>query len=160
MAKVQKITPFLWFSGQAEKAAKFYVTVFKNSKIHGITRYTPGSPGKAGSVMTVDFQLEGQPFVALNGGPIYKISPAISFVINCGTQKEVDYYWARLTQGGKAVQCGWLEDKFGVTWQVVPSKMGRYLGGKNPKKAQAAMQAMLKMVKLDIKELESAYKEG
>jgi predicted 3-demethylubiquinone-9 3-methyltransferase (glyoxalase superfamily) len=161
MAKVQKITPFLWFNGQAGQAAKFYVGIFKNSKILSVTKYPKGSPGKPGSVMTVDFELEGQHFVALNGGPQYKLSPAISFWIGCANQKEIDYYWSKLTQGGgKAVACGWLEDKFGVSWQVVPDKISRWIADPNRSKADAVLQAVWKMVKLDMGVLEKAYREG
>src|ERR1044071_7144397 len=117
---IQKITPFLWFDSQAEEAARFYTSIFKKSKIGKISRYPEGSPGPAGSVMTVDFQIEGQQFIALNGGPDFKFTEAVSFVVNCKTQKEVDYYWKKLSAGGSEVQCGWLRDKYGLSWQITP----------------------------------------
>jgi len=156
----QRITPFLWFDHQAEEAARFYTSIFKNSRIVKIARY--GQEAKkvsglaAGSVMTVEFQLEGQDFVGLNGGPHFKFNEAISFVVNCKTQAEVDRFWKRLSGGGKKVQCGWLKDKFGVSWQVVPTILGELLSGKDAVKSQSVMRAMLKMVKLDIKKLEQA----
>jgi len=156
----QKITPFLWFNNQAEEAVKFYTRIFKNSKIGKIARYNKAnekvSGRKAGSVMTVEFQLEGQEFVALNGGPIFKFTEAISFVVNCKTQAEVDWYWKKLSAGGKKVQCGWLTDKFGVTWQIVPSALGELLSTRDAAKSQRVIEAMLKMVKLDIKKLKEA----
>lgn len=153
-----KITPFFWFKNDAEKAARFYTSVFKNSKILSIARYPQGSPGKPGSVMTVNFRIEGQEFTALNGGSIpgFKINPGISFVVHCRTQREVDYYWRRLSAGGKKVQCGWLEDKFGVSWQVVPDVLLKLWTTKDRAKAERVMKAMVKMVKLDIKKLEQA----
>ena len=156
MAKVSKIKPFLWFENQAEEAAKFYASTFKKSKVGKIARYPEGSPGPAGSVMTVEFRIEGQDFIALNGGKQdWKFNDAISFVVQCENQKEIDYYWDKLLAGGgKPVQCGWLKDKYGVSWQVVPAGMEKLFS--NPKKAGRAMQAMLKMVKLDIKALENA----
>lgn len=153
---MQKITPFLWFDNQAEAAAKFYVSIFKNSRITRIARYSEGSPGPAGSVMTVEFKLDGQEFLALNGGPHYKINEAVSFVVNCKTQAEVDRFWTRLSAGGKKIQCGWLTDKFGVTWQIVPIILGTLMSGKDRAKAARVTQAMLKMVKLDIKKLREA----
>ena len=159
---MQKIAPFLWFDDNAEEAVKFYSSIFKNSKIGKIARYdkagekAAGRP--AGSVMTVEFQLEGQEFVALNGGPHFKFTEAISFVVNCETQEEVDYYWEKLSQGGKEVQCGWLKDKYGLSWQIVPTVLGELLSGKDAGKAQRVMDAMLKMVKLDIKKLKQAAK--
>ena len=156
MAKVSKIKPFLWFESQAEDAARFYASIFKDSKVGAIARYPEGSPGPAGSVMTVEFQIEGQPFIALNGGPQFKFTEAVSFVIECETQKELDYYWDRLLEGGKPQQCGWLKDRYGLSWQVVPAHMDKIFFGKDKAKAQRAMQAMLKMVKLDIKALENA----
>jgi len=157
---MQKITPFLWFDDQAEGAVKFYTSIFKNSKIVKIARYdevgekVAGRP--AGSVMTIEFQLEGQDFIALNGGPQFKFTEAISFVVNCETQAELDYYWDELTAGGKEVQCGWLKDKFGLSWQVVPTVLGELLSSKDAAESQRVMEAMLKMVKLDIKKLEAA----
>jgi predicted 3-demethylubiquinone-9 3-methyltransferase (glyoxalase superfamily) len=156
MAKVSKIKPFLWFEHQAEEAAKFYTSIFRDSKMGKVARYPEGSPGPAGSVMTVEFQIEGQDFIALNGGPHFKFTEAISFVIECESQKEIDYYWDKLLAGGKAQQCGWLKDKYGLSWQVVPAGMEKLFS--NPKKAQRAMQAMLKMVKLDIGKLKEAAK--
>lgn len=151
---MQAISPFLWFDHQAEQAAKFYVSIFERSKITKIARYGAAGPGKPGSVMTVAFKINGQGFVALNGGPHYKITPAISFVISCATQKELDGYWRKLSKGGKQVQCGWLEDKFGVSWQVVPKNLPKLL------RNASAMQAMMGMVKLDIAKLEQAAKAG
>jgi predicted 3-demethylubiquinone-9 3-methyltransferase (glyoxalase superfamily) len=159
---MQKITPFLWFDDNAEEAVKFYTSIFKNSKIGKIARYdeagekAAGRP--AGSVMTVEFQLEGQDFIALNGGPHFKFTEAISFVVNCQTQEEVDYYWEKLSEEGKEVQCGWLKDKYGLSWQIVPTILGELLSDKDAAKSQRVMQAMLKMVKLDIKKLKQAAK--
>jgi len=158
--RLQKITPFLWFDSQAEEAARFYTSIFKDSRIGKVARYNKagekaaGRP--AGSVMTVEFQLEGQDFVALNGGPHYKITEAISFVVNCETQADVDYYWSKLSAGGKEVQCGWLTDKFGVSWQIVPTILPELLSDPDPAKSERAMRAMLKMVKLDITDLQRA----
>ncbi len=154
---MQKITPFLWFDGNAEEAAKFYVSVFKKSKIKRVVRQPEGGPGPKGSVLVVDFQINGQDFTALNGGPGHPLTDAVSFVVHCKTQKEVDRYWKKLSQGGKEVACGWLTDKFGLSWQIVPEEMLRMLSGKEPKKTQRAFQAMMKMVKLDIKKLKQAY---
>ncbi len=158
---MQKITPFLWFDDNAEEAVKFYTSIFKNSKIGKIARYdeagekAAGRP--AGSVMTVEFQLEGQDFIALNGGPHFKFTEAISFVVSCKTQAEVDYYWNKLTaDGGKEVQCGWLKDKYGLSWQVVPTILPELLSDKDAAKSQRVMEAMLQMVKLDIKKLKQA----
>ncbi len=153
---MQKITPFLWFDTQAEAAAKFYTGIFKNSKMSAITRYGAGGPGPAGSVMTVKFKLLGQEFVGLNGGPHHKFTPAISFVINCDTQKEVDYYWKKLVAGGRPDQCGWLDDKFGVSWQIVPTILLELIGDKDQAKVARVMQAMIGMVKLDINALKRA----
>jgi predicted 3-demethylubiquinone-9 3-methyltransferase (glyoxalase superfamily) len=158
----QKITSFLWFNNQAEAAVKFYTSIFKNSRIGKIARYNKAgekvSGRKAGSVMTVEFQLEGLDFVALNGGPLFKFTEAISFVVNCKDQKEVDYFWKKLSAGGKKVQCGWLTDKYGLSWQIVPTALGELLSTKDAAKSQRVMEAMLKMVKLDIKKLEAAAK--
>jgi predicted 3-demethylubiquinone-9 3-methyltransferase (glyoxalase superfamily) len=155
----QRITPMLWFDGQAEDAARFYVSVFKDSKIGTISRYGSNGPGPAGSVMVVSFELEGQRFTALNGGPQYTINEAVSFVVDCETQEEVDYFWDTLSEGGdeQAQMCGWLKDRYGVSWQIVPTALPRYLGGPDPDGAQRAMQAMLKMKKLDIAALKRAY---
>jgi predicted 3-demethylubiquinone-9 3-methyltransferase (glyoxalase superfamily) len=153
---MQNITPFIWFKDQAEAAVRFYLSVFKNSKILKVTRYPKGGPGKPGSVMTMQFRLLGQEFVAMNCGTVYKITPAISFVVNCRTQAEVDYYWRKLSAGGKEVQCGWLEDKYDVSWQITPVMLPKLLINKDPLKVERVMQAMMKMVKLDIKTLERA----
>jgi predicted 3-demethylubiquinone-9 3-methyltransferase (glyoxalase superfamily) len=162
---MQRITPCLWFDDRAEEAAKFYTSIFKNSKIGDVTRY--GKEGyeihgrEAGTVMTIDFEIEGQKFVGLNGGPIFKFNEAISFQVHCETQKEVDYYWEKLSEGGdeKAQQCGWLKDKYGVSWQIVPAVLGRMLQDKDAKKSQRVMKALLQMHKLDIKILKQAYEE-
>jgi predicted 3-demethylubiquinone-9 3-methyltransferase (glyoxalase superfamily) len=156
---MQKITPFLWFNNQAEEAVKFYTSIFKNSKAGQITRYGEGGPGPKGTVMIATFQIEGQEFIALNGGPHFTFSPAISFVINCETQQEVDEYWDRLSQGGQIQQCGWLTDRFGVSWQVVPTALGKLMSDPDPVKKGRVMQAMMQMVKLDIAGLERAYQE-
>ena len=148
---MQKIVPFLWFDGKAEEAADFYVSVFKNSKILSVS-------GPKGKAMSVTFQLEGQPFYALNGGPQFKFTEAISLFVNCETQAEVDDLWSKLTAGGGAEsQCGWLKDRFGLSWQIIPTALGRMLGDKDPKKANAAMQAMLQMKKIDTQRLQQAY---
>jgi predicted 3-demethylubiquinone-9 3-methyltransferase (glyoxalase superfamily) len=152
------ITPFLWFNGQAEQAAKFYASVFKGSKILGIARYTKGTPGKLGSVMTVRFRILGQDFTALNGGPEYTFNPAISLMVECNTQKEIDYYWRRLTAGGKEVQCGWLVDKFGVSWQIVPKMIMKLLADDKPARTERMMNAVMTMVKLDVAQLRRAAK--
>lgn len=154
---MQKITPFLWFDHQAEEAMNFYLSVFKNSKVLSVSRYGDGGPGPKGSVMTANFELNGQVFTALNGGPTYKFSPAISFVVHCETQAEVDYYWEKLSEGGKESQCGWLDDKFGVSWQIVPNALIELLGASDPLKAGRVMQAMLQMTKIDIEKLWQAY---
>ena len=154
---MQKISPFLWFDGKAEEAAEFYISVFPNSKIGDILRNGPDGPGPQGAVLTVAFELDGQKFTALNGGPHYKFSPATSFVVNCETQDEVDYYWEKLSAGGKTMQCGWLDDKYGVTWQVVPSVLVKMLQDTDAEKARRVMQTMMQMVKLDIKPLQQAY---
>jgi predicted 3-demethylubiquinone-9 3-methyltransferase (glyoxalase superfamily) len=153
---MQKITPFLWFDSQAEEAANYYVSVFRNSRIRRTARYGDAGPGPKGSVMTVEFELDGNEFVALNGGPHYTITPAVSFVVNCKDQADVDYYWDKLTAGGMPVQCGWLTDKFGVSWQVVPTRLSELLVDPDKSKAQRVMAAMMKMVKLDVPTLEQA----
>ncbi len=157
----QRITPFLWFDDQAEQAAKFYVSIFKNSTVGKIARYdeagAKASGRPAGTVMTVEFKLDGLEFVALNGGPIFPFTEAISLVVNCKTQAEVDYYWKKLSAGGKEVQCGWLKDKYGVSWQIVTTVLAELVSGKDSAKAHRVMQAMLQMVKLDIKKLKDAY---
>jgi predicted 3-demethylubiquinone-9 3-methyltransferase (glyoxalase superfamily) len=153
---IQKITPFLWFDQQAEEAAKFYVSIFPNSRIVKVLRYSEAGPGPAGSAMTVAFELEGQHFTALNGGPHFKFTEAISFVVHCETQQEVDTYWEKLTAGGAEVQCGWLKDKFGLSWQVVPNVLLELMGHPDSKKAARVAQAMFKMKKIDIRELQKA----
>jgi predicted 3-demethylubiquinone-9 3-methyltransferase (glyoxalase superfamily) len=157
----QKITPFLWFDDKAEEAAKFYTSIFTNSKIGNITRYDKEAAGPtgrpAGSVMTVDFQLGGQEFVALNGGPMFKFTEAISFVVNCENQEEVDYFWSKLSAGGEESRCGWLKDKFGLSWQVVPTVLIEMLTDKDTAKAKRVMHAMLQMDKIDIAVLKKAY---
>ena len=154
---MQKITPFLWFDTKAEEAAQFYVSVFKNSRILAVTRYGDAGPGPKGSVMVVSFQLEGQQFTALNGGPRFQFSEAFSFVVSCENQEEIDYYWNKLTSdGGQESQCGWLKDKFGFSWQIVPTALGKLMSDKDPKKANRVMQALLQMKKLDIAVLEEA----
>ena len=153
----QKITTCLWFDTQAEEAADFYVSVFDGSKVLNAARYGDDGPGPAGQVMTVEFEIEGRKFLALNGGPAFSFSEAVSFVIDCSSQEEVDRYWSALTAGGAESQCGWLKDKFGVSWQVVPSVLSQLLGGPDREGAQRAMQAMLGMRKLEIAELQAAY---
>ncbi|HEX3279866.1 MAG TPA: VOC family protein [Pyrinomonadaceae bacterium] len=161
---MQKITPFLWFDDQAEEAVKFYTSIFKNSKVGKILRYgeeaakVSQSGRPAGSVLTIEFEIEGQKFTALNGDPVFKFNESISFVVNCDTQKEVDYFWEKLTaDGGQESQCGWLKDKFGLSWQVVPRALIDMLQDKDPKKSERVMKAMLQMQKLDIKTLKDAY---
>jgi predicted 3-demethylubiquinone-9 3-methyltransferase (glyoxalase superfamily) len=155
-----RITPFLWFDTQAEQAAKFYCSVFKNSKIVTTTRYGDAGPGPKGSVMTVVFQLEGQEFIALNGGPQYQFTEAISLSVSCKTQQEVDYYWKQLSAGGEEGPCGWLKDKYGLSWQVNPTILGELLSDPDPKKAQRVMEAMLKMKKIDIPALQRAAEQA
>lgn len=153
----QKITPCLWFNDNAEEAMKFYTSVFKKSKKGKISRYGKGAPMPEGTALTVTFQLEGQEFLGLNGGPLFKFSEAISFVVHCKTQKEIDYYWEELSKGGAKVECGWLKDKFGLSWQIVPTILSELMTSKDPKKSSRVMQALLKMKKLDIKTLKEAY---
>jgi len=158
---MQKIMPFLWFDDQAEEAANFYVSIFKKSKIGNVTRYgeadseVSGRP--KGSVMTVTFQLDGQEFIALNGGPVFKFTEAISFLVNCETQEEVDELWEKLSEGGNEIECGWLKDKYGVTWQIVPTVLNELLNDPDPEKSQRVMKALLKMKKIDIEALKQAY---
>ena len=157
---MQKITPFLWFDDNAEEAVNFYTSIFKNSKVLSMSRLPEGTPGPAGKVMTATFQLEGQEFMALNGGPVeFKFNESISFFVNCETQKEVDDLWDKLSAGGEPGQCGWLKDKFGVSWQIVPTDLGQMLGDKDQRKSQNVMQAMLKMSKIDIETLRRAYEQ-
>jgi predicted 3-demethylubiquinone-9 3-methyltransferase (glyoxalase superfamily) len=153
---MQKITPFLSFDSEAEEAMNFYVSIFKNSKVGGITRYGEAGPGPAGSVLTASFELDGVEFTALNGGPHFKFNEAISFHVACSSQEEVDYYWDRLAAGGQIQQCGWLKDKFGVSWQIVPTVLHKLLGNPDTGKANRVMQAMLQMKKLDIAKLNQA----
>ena len=157
---MQKITPFLWFNANAEEAVNFYTSVFKNSKVVSVSRYGEGSPGTKGTFMTGTIQLEGQDFMVLNGGPAFSFTPAVSFFVDCKTQEEGDYLWSRRMEGGKPEQCGWLKDKFGVSWQIVPSVLGELLGDADVAKSQRVMEAMLKMVKLDIAGLKRAYENG
>ncbi|HUC55239.1 MAG TPA: VOC family protein [Candidatus Cybelea sp.] len=154
-----KITPFLWFDKQAEEAAKFYVSIFKNSKILSASRFGEAGPGPKGSAMTVTFELDGQRFIALNGGPHFKFTEAISFLVDCKTQEEVDEFWERLLEGGQESQCGWLKDKYGLSWQIIPTILGELLSDPDPEKSQRVMKAMLKMKKMDIKSLEEAYNQ-
>ena len=154
---IQKITPFLWFDHQAEEAASFYVSIFPNSKLVRVSRYGEAGPGPAGSAMTVEFQLEGQEFLALNGGPIFKFTEAVSFVVNCETQEKIDEMWEKLSKGGAKGQCGWLKDKYGLSWQIVPPVLSEMLQDKDTKKSERVMKAMLQMKKLDIKTLKQAY---
>jgi predicted 3-demethylubiquinone-9 3-methyltransferase (glyoxalase superfamily) len=151
-----KITPFLWFDNNAEEAMNFYTSIFKNSKIGKVSRYGDAGPGPKGSVMTATFQLEGQEFMALNGGPQFKFNESVSFFVNCNTQEEVDELWEKLSQGGQKGRCGWLKDKFGLSWQIIPAGLGELLADKDPAKAQRVMQAMLQMDKIDIEKLKQA----
>ena len=153
---MQKITPFLWFDGKAEEAMNFYTSVFKHAKVGNVARYGAAGPGPAGSVISATFELEGQEFIALNGGPQFKFTPAVSFFVSCETQAEVDDYWEKLSAGGVKNRCGWLQDKYGLSWQIVPSILGKLLQGTDPAKSQRVMAAMLKMDKLDIKTLQDA----
>lgn len=154
---MQKITPFLWFNDQAEEAMNFYVSLFRNSKILMLRRYGKEGPGPEGTVMTGTFQLEGQEFMALNGGPHFSFTPAISLFVSCQTQEEVDELWDKLSAGGAPNQCGWLQDKYGVSWQIIPTVLGELLGDKNPAKSSAVMKAMLQMHKIDIQRLKQAH---
>ena len=157
---MQKITPFLWFNDQAEEAMNFYTSIFKNSKIGSISRYGEGGPGQPGSVMTANFELDGQEFMVLNGGPLFTFTEAISFFVNCETQAEVDELWTKLTEGGEESQCGWLKDKYGLSWQIVPSVLGELLNDPDAEKAGRVMNAMLQMKKIDIAGLRAAYEQG
>jgi predicted 3-demethylubiquinone-9 3-methyltransferase (glyoxalase superfamily) len=157
---MQKIAPCMWFDNQAEEAVRFYTAIFKNARITGMSRYGEGGPGQAGTVMTVTFELNGQEFMALNGGPYFQFSPAISFFVSCETQEEVDDYWEKLSEGGQTEQCGWLRDRFGVSWQIVPTALGEMMQDPDPEKVRRVTQAMLQMVKLDIAGLRLAYEQG
>jgi predicted 3-demethylubiquinone-9 3-methyltransferase (glyoxalase superfamily) len=154
---MQKITPFLWFNDKAEEAMNYYVSIFKNSKVGTVTRYGDAGPGPKGSVMSATFQLDGQDFFALNGGPQFSFTPAISFFVNCETQPEVDELWEKLSAGGRKDRCGWLQDKYGLSWQIIPSALVKMLQDKDPAKANRVMQAMLQMDKIDIERLKQAY---
>lgn len=156
---MQKITPCLWFDGKAEDAMNFYTSIFKNSKKGNITHYGEVGPGPAGSVMSVTFQLDGQEFIALNGGPQFTFTPAVSLFVNCETQEEVDELWEKLSEGGEKLHCGWLTDKFGVSWQIIPSALGEMLQDRSVEKSQRVMQAMLQMDKIDIQKLKHAYEQ-
>jgi predicted 3-demethylubiquinone-9 3-methyltransferase (glyoxalase superfamily) len=153
---MQQITPFLWFNDNAEEAVNHYLSIFKDGKILHVARYGEAGPGPKGSVMIMKFQLNGLEFTALNGGPVYTFNPAVSFVVNCETQAEVDHHWDKLVEGGKPIQCGWLVDKYGLSWQIVPTALPRLLQDPDPAKANRVMQAMMKMIKLDIAALENA----
>jgi predicted 3-demethylubiquinone-9 3-methyltransferase (glyoxalase superfamily) len=157
---MQQITPFLWFDGRAEEAMNFYVSVFKNSKVVSVSRCGEGGPGPKGTAMSVKFQLDGQEFFGLNGGPQFSFSPAISFFVNCETQPEVDELWEKLSEGGKKERCGWLKDKYGLSWQIIPTVLGKLLQGKDAEKAGRVMKAMLQMDKIDITRLQQAYDQG
>jgi predicted 3-demethylubiquinone-9 3-methyltransferase (glyoxalase superfamily) len=154
---MQKISPFLWFDNQAEEAMNFYVSIFENSKAGNVTRYGAAGPGPKGSVMTASFELEGQQFTALNGGPHFKFTEAISFVVSCKTQEEVDELWEKLSEGGQTQQCGWLKDKFGLSWQIIPSALIELMSDPDPEKSQRVMEAMLQMTKIEIAKLRQAY---
>ena len=156
---MQKITPYLWFNDKAEEAVNFYTSIFKNSSIGSVSRYGEGGPGPAGQVMNMSFNLFGQEFLALNGGPVFSFTPAISFLVNCESQQEVDDYWDKLSAGGEIQQCGWLMDKFGVSWQIIPTILGELLSDKDPAKAKRVMDAMLLMKKIDIAGLKQAYEQ-
>ena len=154
---MQKITTFLWFDDQAEEAAKFYTSIFKNAKIGTVSRYGEGAPRPKGTAIVVTFQLAGQEFMALNGGPLFKFTEAISLLVSCETQEEVDRLWEKLSEGGRTNRCGWLQDKFGLSWQIVPSVLGKMLHDQDPEKSKNVMSAMLQMEKIDIARLERAY---
>lgn len=158
---MQKISPFLWFDDKAEEAARFYVSIFKNSKLGRIARYNEAgaqaSGRAAGSVMTVEFEIEGQTFTALNGGPVFTFTEAVSFMVNCDSQEEVDHYWNKLTDGGEESRCGWLKDRYGLSWQIVPAVLGELMSDPDAEKSGRVMQAMLQMKKLSIKKLKDAY---
>lgn len=154
---MQKITPFLWFDTQAEEAVTLYTSLFKNSKVGAVSRYGKEGPGPEGQVMVMSFTLDGQEFSALNGGPIFKFTEALSLMVNCESQAEVDQLWEKLSEGGEKGQCGWLKDKYGMSWQIVPTALGKLMSGPDAERSQRVMQAMLKMTKLDIAELTRAY---
>ncbi len=155
---MQKITPFLWFNDQLEEAMAFYTSVFKDSRVETVSRYSEAGPGPAGTVMTATFYLDGVEFMGLNGGPEFKFTEAISFFVKCETQEEVDDLWEKLSEGGAPQMCGWLKDKFGVSWQIVPNILGELMADEDPEKARRVTEAMLKMVKIDIQGLKDAYR--
>jgi len=155
-----RITPMLWFDHQAEEAAQFYTSIFRNARITGVSRYGEAGPGPKGTAMVVEFELDGRPFTALNGGPHFKFTEAISLVVNCADQQEVDYYWSRLTEGGAEAQCGWLKDKYGLSWQVVPTPVIHMLKDPDAAKSARVMQAVMKMIKIDVAEASRAYAQG
>lgn len=155
---MKRITPFLWFDNNAEEAARFYVGIFRNSKLGRISHYGDAGPGPKGSVMVVEFEIDGQTLAALNGGPLFQFNESVSFVVNCETQDEVDYYWEKLSEGGETSQCGWLKDKFGLSWQVTPTVLAELISDPDPEKSQRVMQAMLEMEKLEIAKLKQAYR--
>ena len=157
---MQKITPFLWFDNQAEEAMNFYLSIFKNSKVLNVARYGEGGPAPAGQLMSATFELDGQPFMALNAGPQFHFTEAISFYVSCETQQEVDELWTNLSAGGEEGRCGWLKDKFGLSWQIIPNALGEMLGDKDPRKARRTMEAMLQMDKIDIAVLKRAYNQA
>jgi predicted 3-demethylubiquinone-9 3-methyltransferase (glyoxalase superfamily) len=160
MSSKQKIKTFLWFDNNAEEAMNFYVSIFKNSKVLGVSRYGDAGPGPKGSVMSATFQLEGQEFIALNGGPLFKFTEAISLFVSCETQEEVDDLWKKLTAGGGAPsQCGWLKDKFGLSWQIIPTALMELMSDKDPAKSKRVMEAMLQMTKIDVSKLKAAYNQ-
>jgi predicted 3-demethylubiquinone-9 3-methyltransferase (glyoxalase superfamily) len=158
---MQRITPFLWYNTQAEEAANFYISIFKNSRVVNVSRYGEAGPGPKGSVLTAEFELDGQRFIALNAGPKFKFTEAVSFVVNCETQEEINYYWEKLTAGGgEEVQCGWLKDKYGLSWQVVPTILPSLMNPHEPARANRVMEAILQMKKLDINKLKEAAQQG
>lgn len=154
---MSKITPFLWFDGKAEEAMQLYTSVFKNAKVSEVKRYPSGSPFPEGTVMSAEFELEGQEFILLNAGPQFQFTPAISFFVKCDTQEEIDFLWEKLSEGGSKQPCGWLQDRFGLSWQIIPPILGKLLSDSDPKKAGRVMQAMMKMTKIDIQALQNAY---
>jgi predicted 3-demethylubiquinone-9 3-methyltransferase (glyoxalase superfamily) len=157
---MQRITPFLWFDGKAEEAAKFYVSIFKNSRIGTVNRYGDHGPGPKGTVMIATFQIDGQDFIALNGGPQFKFTPAVSFVVNCETQEEVDHYWDQLSEGGTQQRCGWLQDQFGVSWQIVPTALARLMSSPDREKTGRVMAALMQMQKIDVERLQQAFDQA
>ena len=153
----QQITPFLWFDDNADKAVNFYLSIFKDSRLLDTKRYGETGPGPKGTIMTATFELNGQQFIALNGGPRFKFTEAVSFVVKCETQEEIDYYWDKLLDGGEPQRCGWLKDRFGLSWQIVPAQLSELFGGNDPQRAGRVMQAMMQMVKFDLAKLKEAY---